>query len=131
MTTIAIILVVFGSLIIATRGPLIVAPTQTRDLYMTIMTSDARMRGFGIAVGVIAAILAFLLRATPDLASLIVYYLTLLIVAMSALYLVPFPASANRLAKSIWFGFSPAMLRVIGIVSVAFGAWLISVGVNA
>jgi len=128
MTGIALFLVVFGALIILSRGPLLVAPTRTRDVYLKLFLSDRRMRIFGFVMGAFAVFVAYAVAGVSGTIPLVVFYLALLIALIMGLWLVPFPASANRVATKIWSAFSPLVLRMIGAVSVLFGMWLIFLG---
>ena len=128
MTGIAVFLVVFGILIILSRGPLIVAPGRTRDLYLKLFLSERRMRNYGIIIGLVAALVAYTFMGVQGTAPLVVVAVSLLVVVIAACFLIPFPASANRLAMKVWSAFSPPVLRVIGLVSVLFGMWLVFFG---
>jgi len=128
MTAIGLFLVVFGVLIILSRGPLIVAPERTRNVYLRLFQSDRRMRWFGLVMGGLAAIVAYLFVGVSGTIPLVVFYLALLIVVIMGFWLVPFPGSANRVATKIWSAFSPLVLRMIGAVSVLFGMWLVFLG---
>lgn len=128
MTGIALFLVVFGILIILSRGPLIVAPIRTRDAYLKLFQSDRRMRIFGIVMASLAAFVAYAFAGLSGTIPLVIFYLALLVTLVMGVWFVPFPASANRVAMKIWGAFSPSVLRVIGVVSVLFGMWLVFLG---
>ena len=128
MSGTALFLVIFGILIILSRGPLIVAPERTRNMYLKLFRSDRRMRVFGIVMGTAAAFVAYGFWGIPGTAPLVVFYIASFMFLTMAVWMVPFPASANRVAMKIWSAFSPAVLRIIGFVSVAFGMWLVFFG---
>lgn len=128
MTSLALFLVVLGVLIILSRGPLIVAPIRTRDAYIKLLRSDRRMRMFGIVVGSFGALVAYTVHGLTGTLAQAVFYLSLFVVLIMAVWFVPFPKSANRVAVKAWTAFSPLVLRMIGAVSVLFGMWLVFLG---
>lgn len=130
MPVVAQILVVFGVLIILTRAPLIIAPEATRDLYLRILSDDSRMRAFGAFFAVISVAIAYAVRLETGLAAQVLYYLTLIIAVMTGLFMVPFPGMMRKVALQIWNRFSANTMRMLGVLAVLFGGWLVWLGLG-
>jgi len=124
MTTFAIVLVIFGLLIAVTRAPLIVAPGKTRDLILTLLESDTRMRSVGLIVAIFGAVCRW---ATTDVAgavATVVAAIGVLALIGGAVGMMLFPTWARDLGTRVWKSFPEPTLRVLGVFAVAFGLWL-------
>ncbi len=128
MSVLAIAVIVFGLLILVTRGPLVYAPDKTRNRLVGLFDSERKMRMMGI---VIAALGAFFIWAADGAIggwAVAVYLFGILALMISLLLMIPFPGRMQPLATRVWNGFSQTTLRLIGLTSTVFGAWLIYVG---
>lgn len=128
MTHIGLICVLIGSLIIVTRGPLIFAPEGYRSFVLKLLASDASMRGFGIFTAALGGLLAWSTRGLASGLGQFLYTLGIIIIAMAALFMVPFPKASGNLARGIWNAFSTTALRALGVLAVVLGALLVSYG---
>ena len=128
MTTFGWFLVAVGALIIATRGPLLVAPQSTRALYMRIIESDASMRVWSIFAVVLGALSVLLSTTATGLAAAIAYWLGLAIVVLAFGGSLFFPAQLRQVGDRVWKSFSGPVLRLLGLLSVAVGAFLVWYG---
>jgi len=130
MTTFAIVLVIFGLLIAVTRAPLIVAPGKTRDLILTLLESDTRMRSVGLIVAIFGAVC---LWATTDVAgavATVVAAIGVFALITGAVGMMLFPTWARDLGTRVWKSFPEPALRVLGVFAVVFGLWLAWYGFN-
>ena len=128
MNALAIAIIVFGLLLLVTRGPLVYAPDKTRNRLVGLFDSERKMRMMGI---VIAALGAFFIWAADGAIggwAVAVYLFGILALMISLLLMIPFPGRMQPLATRVWNGFSQTTLRLIGLTSTVFGAWLIYVG---
>ena len=128
MSTIALFLVAFGIMIILSRAPLVVAPGATRNAYMSFVTTDWRMRLFGVFVAAFGAVIFWVGLTNPGIAATILTYLGVIVVAFGLGGIIPFAGAARRLAENIWNAFSIPALRAIGVTSTIAGAALIYYG---
>jgi len=126
MSNLAIVLVVFGLLIALTRAPLVIAPVRTRDFYMKLFDTDARMRGLGVLVCVCGAACIWAGADVPGTSATIVVGVGLFMLASGFIAMMLFPTWARQLAIKVWSAWSPGTLRSIAAFAVAFGlliAW--------
>ncbi len=128
MSVLAIAIIIFGLLILVTRGPLLYAPDKTRNRLVSLFDSERKMRMMGI---VIAALGAFFIWATNGATggwAVTVFLFGILALMISLLCMIPFPGRMQPVATRVWQGFGETTLRLIGLTSTVFGAWLIYVG---
>ncbi len=131
MDPLSIVCVVIGILIIATRGPLVFAPTATLRVFERLISTDARIRVSGVAV----APFAVALIALPLGEGAAVEVLRALgwLWAGVTLWLLFAPGSYRRVVRGVlnFLGNSvdEATVRIIGLVAVAIGVALIYFGV--
>jgi len=130
MSTLAIILVIMGSLIVLTRGPLVFAPTRTRDTYMRLFDSDKRMRGLGVLFTALSALVIWSLWGVAGITAQVILYLGGLIFFVGFVGMILFPGPSRKMASAVWGGFNGPTLRVLGLLAVVFGAWLIFYGLS-
>lgn len=126
MSTFAIVLVVMGLMIAATRAPLIFAPGATRDLYMHLFDTDARMRGLGLLVTILGFVCAWAAAEVPGTPASIVFGLGVLMIAIGAIGMLLFPGWFRPIAVKVWSSFSEPTMRILGALAVIFGlliAW--------
>jgi len=128
MSVLAIAIIVFGLLILVTRVPLVYAPDKTRARLVGLFDSERKMRMMGLAI---AALGAFFIWATDGATggwAVTVYLFGILALMISLLCMIPFPGRMQPVATRVWQGFGVTTLRLIGLTSTVFGAWLIYVG---
>jgi len=127
----SILCVLIGILIIATRGPMLFAPSATLRFFQRLISSDARIRG----IGVLIAPLAVALIALPLGEGVAAGILRALgwIWAAATLWLIAAPNSYRRLARGVLTYFESsadeAVVRIIGLVAVAIGGAMVYFGI--
>lgn len=130
MSAFAIFVVILGVLILVSRGPLIVAPQRTRDLYLRLLDDGNHHRlllaGMIGAVGAVGAWAA--VGATGTIAA-VIRGVSLLMVAV-AVVMIARPGPVCKLASKVWMSFNETTMRVIGAVSVLLGVALIYYGLS-
>ena len=131
MDPLSVVCVVIGILIIATRGPMVFAPTATLRVFDRLISTDSRIRGFGVvlapfAVGLIALPLG-------EGASVEILRALGWTWAAVTLWLLFAPGSYRRFARGVLNFFESSMdesiVRIIGLVAVTIGVALIYFGV--
>lgn len=130
METLALVIILFGLLIAASRMPLIFFPRQTRDFYAKAFATDARMRLLGVMVVIIGIILVGAASGASGTPANIVFGLGIFLIALGALFFMALPGPARRLALSIWGSFSDGALRALGAVAVAIGLLIAAYGLT-
>ena len=131
MDPLSIFCVLVGILIIVSRGPLIVAPTATLRVYDKLISTDARIRGFGVGLAPIAVGLIGLPLGERPSAEILRAFGWLW--AAVTLWLLFAPGSYRRFARGVLdfveSSVDEAVVRISGILAVALGVWLIYFGV--
>ncbi len=119
--------VLIGILIIAVRAPMIFAPSATLRFFGRLISTDTGIRGIGLVISPLALALVVLARG-EGLGAGILQALGW-VFAAATLWLLAAPDSYRRLARGVLAVFDdPAIVRIAGLVSVAFGITMIYVG---
>jgi len=129
MSPLALVLIVIGLLIAASRAPLIVAPESTRSLYLKLMETDGRMRGLALLITLLGAAMIWASAPEAGTVAVAVYWLGLLMLAIATFFIL-LPGQARRLATSTWGSFSTGVLRGLGLVALIFGLLVAAYGLN-
>ncbi len=130
MSELAIVCVVAGGLVIATRGPLIFAPQQTVEVYRRVFRSQAGTRAIGALVVAFGAALVLAGRGPETSGSGLLLILAVLLAGSGALMLLG-PSLFRRLAETILdIATDSAVLRVFGVLAVAIGVGLVYLGLR-
>ncbi len=129
MSPLALVLVIIGLLIAASRAPLIVAPEGTRSLYLKLMETDGRMRALAVMILVMGGIMIWASAPEATAVAAIVYWLGLLMLAIAALFIL-LPGQARRLATATWGSFSAGVLRGLGLAALVFGLLIAAYGLS-
>ncbi|AWZ01473.1 hypothetical protein RHODOSMS8_01943 [Rhodobiaceae bacterium] len=129
MSPLALVLIVIGLLIAASRAPLIVAPESTRSLYLKLMETDGRMRGLALLIILLGAAMIWASAPEAGTVAVAVYWLGLLMLAIATFFIL-LPGQARRLATSTWGSFSTGVLRGLGLAALVFGLLVAAYGLN-
>lgn len=122
------IITIAGLALIITRGPLVLAPAAWRDkLVQSLLATPAKMRTLGLAEALVAAICYWLTMNDPSIAGQAVRWVSAFVFVVAIFWAI-FSGPSHRLAVRVWNGFSPTVLRVLGIGAVLVGGWLVFVG---
>jgi hypothetical protein len=129
MTTLGVFLAIVGVLIVATRGPLAVAPVSTRTFYLQFLKTDAALRAwavFAVLLGLAAVFVARGVEGAVATATLVVGSF----IAAASLAGVFFTSRVRAFAERVWAEFGVGSLRAIGVGSAGFGLLLIYFGLR-
>ncbi len=129
MSPLALVLVIIGVLIAASRAPLIVAPEGTRSLYLKLMETDGRMRGLAVLIILLGGVMIWASAPESTAVANIVYWLGLLMLAIATFFIL-LPSQARRLATTTWGSFSTGVLRGLGLIALIFGLLVAAYGLN-
>ena len=130
MDPLSILCVLIGTLIIAGRGPMIFAPTTTLRFFNRLLSTNARIRGIGVVLALLAAATIALPLGDGEVAGILGVLGRLWVAA--SLWLLVAPSSYRRFAGGVISYFESsvdeAVVRMIGVVAVAIGVALIYFG---
>lgn len=128
MTPLGLVLIYCALIVVTVRGPLVVDPEgHARRLERWFFSSDERMRRVGMGMVVaLAAPLLVVARAAPEAqpGRGPVEALGWLVLA-GGVFVVAAPGPARRLIDRVMTAIDPFALRVVGLLNVAFGAFLV------
>ena len=127
MSELAIVSVVVGTLIVATRGPLVVAPVATLGAYRWLLASDSRVRVLGVCGMVLGLALALSARGVEGTAAGFLEGFGWVMVVGVLLLLMVFPRFYRELAASVFDAIEDAA-PALGALGVAFGILFIYLG---
>ena len=130
MSTLALVIVIAGLMIVASRAPLIFAPEATRAFYLKLFKTDARMRTLGGLIAILGTLLIWGAWGEAGTAATATHALGVLIVAIAICLFIVLPHWARKLAASIWGGFSTSVLRLLGLVAVVIGLVITAYGLS-
>ena len=116
-----------GILIIATRGPLILAPEGTLRVYRSVLATSGRVRAMGCVLAPfgLAALLATE-GAEGTLSHVIAFFGWALIAG--SVFLLVLPGAYQRFAWSILDAFDTAALRMTGVLGAGIGLLFVYYG---
>jgi uncharacterized protein YjeT (DUF2065 family) len=127
----SILCILIGTLIIVTRGPLILAPRAMLRVIRGLIATDARLRGIGLVLVALAAA-PLLLPLGEGVVAGGLYALGWLF-AVASLWLLTAPGSYRLVAQGVLdyvdSSVDEAIVRILGFVSVAIGFALVYVGI--
>lgn len=130
MSTTALILVIAGLSMIASRGPLMVAPGRIRDTYLRLFDTDGHMRALGLVFAAVSAFVVWSIWGVTGTTAQVITYFGGFIFLLAVFAMVLMPARMRKLATNIWTGFGERTLRVLGLGGVVIGGWLIWYGMG-
>ncbi len=126
MTNLAIISIVFGSVIIVGRAPLIFVPEASLRFIQKLVDDEKRIRIMGIFVSLLSLAMIAGAWGADEPAAAIIKVLGWILAFGAAVELLV-PSAVCGFAGMIW-NMSVSSARVIGVISVAGGAFFISLG---
>ena len=124
----ACISIILGFLIIMSRGPLIFWPDATREFYIRMMATKARIRVLGLVVLALGTAMVFSVRETPGAASVFFAGLGYLMAAWAIFLLLAFPSIFKLVAEAFIEAMDNVMLRGLGVIAAGIGAFFIWLG---
>ncbi len=131
MDPLSILCVLIGTLIVATRGPLIFAPTATLQFFKRLLSTNARIRLIATVGAPMAVALITLPLGPGNVAGILRVFGW--IWASATLWLLAAPDSYRRVSGGILdfieSSVAEAIIRMIGVVAVAIGIALIYFGI--
>ncbi|MDP6581070.1 MAG: hypothetical protein QF681_10475 [Vicinamibacterales bacterium] len=118
--SVAIVLIVLGVLVIATRAPLIFAPARTIELYRTLITGHPKAFGAILILTGLAIVIA--LAGETGTAAAVLTFIGWWLVVFSLLPLLVPSAMVRFMTLILSLISAPAVARSIGVLAVVIGA---------
>lgn len=123
-------IIIIGALIILSRGPLLVAPRATLDLYRKLVATRTRVRLFGLVLMALGAAMFYYCHGGHNAPELIIQILGAFIATMAFFLMLIMPWLYMLIAQSIIDAMDEVMARLFGLVSVIAGAIIIYLGIS-
>ena len=128
MNTLPVIAIFFGIVLILGRAPLLLVPASMLELIRRIISNIIRIRLMGtITLLVGLCIIVDALTIEKSFPGVVLALGCVLAAVASSLVLIP--TSIQKLAIRIW-SINPMQARLLGLVSVLLGAYLIYLGLR-
>jgi hypothetical protein len=129
MSHLALVSIALGTILIAARGPMLLAPAGTLGTYRSLIQSNARVRVlgvFGLLLG-LAAIAAA--SGSEGTGAWVIWVWGWLALVVCALFVVPLASAYRRVAEAFLGSLENSNLtRTLGAVNIAIGALLVYLG---
>jgi len=125
----ALVSIVFGAIIVLTRGPMIFVPDASKKFFLSlIFSSNTRIRIMGIFIVALGMIMINVARGYDLTAALIIKYFGWYLVVGAFSLLLIFTPLYKEIAFNIIVNLDGLILRIIGVFSVGLGAVFIYIG---
>ena len=131
MSQLALVSVVAGAVIIAVRGPFVLAPAASSAGGRWLIASRARIRVAGVIFGALGLAMISSAQSSAQGAALVISILGWLWMLAAVFLLLIFTSFYQKIALGIMDALDDsALLRVIGAIGTLFGAFLVYLGVG-
>jgi len=129
MSNLALVSIIFGAIIILTRGPIIFVPEASMKFFLKlIFSSNTRIRIFGIFAVALGMIMINVAQGYDQTAALIIKYFGWFIVVVAGSISLIFTSIFKNICLNIMGNMDELILRIIGIFGVGLGAIFIYLG---
>ena len=131
MTQLALVSVVAGAIIIAVRGPFVVAPAASSAGARWLLASNARIRVAGLIFALLGLAMISSAQDSTQGAALVVSILGWIWMLMAVFLLLIFTSLYQRIAARMMEALDEsALLRWSGAIGTLFGAFLVYLGIG-
>ena len=124
----ALVSIFIGLLVIVARGPLIFAPAASREFYVKLLSTNLRMRLFGLFMFALSLAMIFTARGEINSAAILILVLGYLLAFVSVFGMIVFASIIRLVVEAVLEGMDDLMLRLVGIISLFFGAFFFYLG---
>ncbi len=129
MKELAIVSIVLGSVIILSRGPLVLAPDATLRVYRKLLATNTRVRIMGTCMLPLSVAMIVLAQGSELTAAWIISVIGWYMALMTVFVLLIFPSAYRQLALSLLEAVSQA-IRPLGAIGVGIGVLFIWLGLS-
>jgi hypothetical protein len=131
MSQLALVSVVAGAVIIAVRGPFILAPTASSAAGRWMITSRAKIRVAGVIFAALGLLMILSAQGSAQGAAWVIAIVGWLWLLAAVFLLLIFTSFYQKIALGIMDALDdPAVLRALGAIGVLFGAFLVYLGIG-
>jgi hypothetical protein len=127
----ALVSVVAGAVIIAVRGPFVLAPTASSAAGRWLIASSARIRAAGVIFASLGLAMILSAHGSAQGAAWVISIIGWLWVLAAVFLLLIFTSFYQNIALGIMDALDDsAVLRFLGVIGVLFGAFLVYLGIG-
>ena len=131
MNQLALVSVVAGAVIIAVRGPFVLAPAASSAGGRWLIASSARIRVAGVLFAALGLAMILSAQSSAQGAALVISILGWLWMLAAVFLLLIFTSLYQRIAVRIMDLLNDsAVLRWLGVIGTLFGAFLVYLGIG-
>ena len=130
MSTLALVSILLGIIIIVTRGPLMFAPTITKRFYQALIESNLKMRITGVFTALLSIAMIISARGSDQNAAFIILIVgwAMAILAVFAIFFTSFSQSFLDTFIDLLDSMDNIMKRITGVFYTLLGAFFIYLG---
>jgi hypothetical protein len=131
MQELALVSVVAGALIIAVRGPSVLAPAAAVSAYRWVLETQARIRSLGVVVAALGGVMIVSAHGSDQGAAWVISIVGWLWGLGALLLMLVFTSLYREVAGGILDAIDdPAVVRALGVLGTLFGAFLVYLGIG-
>ena len=130
MSSLALISVIYGILIVANRLPLVLTPKTTTEFYQKLLVNNAGIRIMGVLGTLLGLVMIISAWRSDQSAALIVFVFGWFVSVVSVGLMLVFTSTYKKISE-VFLDLDPAVLRVfgafvtgIGVVFICLGLWV-------
>ncbi len=129
MNSLAAVSVLIGTIIIISRGALLLAPLAMGRIYKRLLATKTRIRFLGLFMGLVGSAAILAARGSDQVAALFMQAIGWIMAFGGFVVVMIFADFYKRLADTILEAMDELMLRMLGFFSICLGAFFIYLGV--
>jgi len=126
MSSLAVMSIILGILMILSRAPLIFWPDATASYYRRVASNERHLRIAGVFTGVLSLAMIFSSRGAHQKGAWIILVIGLFLALVAAVE-IALPPVIGRIAESVW-NIGGLTARLAGVFSVGVGICFICLG---
>jgi hypothetical protein len=131
MNGLATVSIALGTLIIVIRGPMVVAPKGTLEVYRQLIQTPARIRILGVFVALLGLAMIAAAWGIDQTAAQVVLVFGWFLSLVSLFLLLLFPTLYRGLAAFFLDALEDtSAIRAVGVIGVAFGVFFLYLGIS-
>ena len=127
MSSLAMISVIYGILIVVNRLPLVFAPQATTEFYRKLLADDTRIRIMGVLGTLLGLAMIISAWHSDQSAALIVLAFGCFVVFVTVVLVLGFTSTYKKIAEG-FLDLDPAVHRVFGSILTGIGVFFICLG---
>ena len=130
MNDVAVVSIIMGALLIMGRGVFIIAPESARDFYLKLLSTNNRIRLFGLVPCALSVAMILSARGDPQIVAQVILWFGYLLAFISFIGCLIFAFIVQLIVQALLEALDNLMMRAVGILSVLLGVVFIYLGVT-